>query len=74
MDAKKKQVSKKNTKIVRISENKLVEIIENIIEGQKTEWLAEQKKKDGDVLAERVKNLEDILKKAKVVKKSTSGK
>jgi hypothetical protein len=67
---------KKETKIVKIAENKLVDLIDNIVTEavaqKKTEWLAEQANtNDKNALLEsRIIKLEGILSKATITKKS----
>ena len=56
-----------NKKIVRISENELVELIDNIVAEavveKKKQWIAENKTKSGNLLEQRIKGLEEKLEK-----------
>ncbi len=67
---------KKNQKIVRIPENKLVDLIDNIVTEavaqKKTEWLAEQANKDSKnaLLENRIAKLERLLSTATITKKT----
>ena len=67
---------KKEQKIVRIPETKLVDLIDNIVTEavaqKKTEWLAEQASKDSTnaLLENRIAKLEKLLSTATITKKS----
>ena len=67
---------KKEQKIVRIPETKLVDLIDNIVTEavaqKKTEWLAEQASKDSKnaLLESRIAKLEKLLSTATITKKS----
>jgi len=63
---------KKEQKIVKITEDKLVDLIDNIVNEavaqKKTEWIAEQAFK-GNLLEGRIAKLESLLSKATITKK-----
>lgn len=67
---------KKEQKIVRIPETKLVDLIDNIVTEavaqKKTEWLAEQANKDSKnaLLESRIAKLEKLLSTATITKKT----
>ena len=67
---------KKEQKIVRIPETKLVDLIDNIVTEavaqKKTEWIAEQANTDekNSLLESRIEKLEKLLSNAKVTKKA----
>lgn len=67
---------KKEQKIVRIPENKLVDLIDNIVTEavaqKKTEWLAEQANKNSKnaLLEARITKLENLLKTATITKRT----
>ena len=67
---------KKEQKIVKIAENKLVELIDKIVTEavaqKKTEWIAEQANTDkkNSLLEGRLAKLESLLGKATITKKS----
>jgi len=67
---------KKEQKIVRITEGKLVDLIDNIVTEavaqKKTEWLAEQTSKDSknSLLESRIAKLEKLLSTATITKKT----
>jgi len=67
---------KKEQKIVKIAENKLVDLIDNIVTEavaqKKTEWIAEQANTDkkNSLLEGRLAKLESLLGKATITKKS----
>lgn len=67
---------KKEQKIVRIPENKLVDLIDNIVteavKQKKKEWLAEQAGKDSKnaLLESRIAKLEKLLSTAVITRKS----
>jgi len=67
---------KKEQKIVRIPENKLVDLIDNIVTEavaqKKTEWLAEQANKDSKnaLLESRIAKLEKLLSTATITKRT----
>lgn len=67
---------KKEQKIVRISESKLVDLIDNIVTEavaqKKTEWLVEQATKDSknSLLESRILKLEKMLATATITKKT----
>jgi len=58
-------MSKKEEKIVRIPESKLVDVIENIVNEaisvKKAEWIAEQKNNDKTILEEKFAQLRKEL-------------
>ena len=66
---------KKEQKIVRIPENKLVDLIDNIVteavSQKKKEWIAEQAVKDSStsLLESRIAKLEKLLASATITKK-----
>jgi len=55
-------MSKTKKKLVKITENDLVNLIENIVTEavtvKKTEWIAEQEKKKASLLENKIANLE----------------
>ena len=67
---------KKEQKIVKIAENKLVDLIDNIVTEavaqKKTEWISEQANTDekNSLLEGRLAKLESLLDKATITKKS----
>jgi hypothetical protein len=67
---------KKEQKIVKIAENKLVDLIDNIVTEavaqKKTEWIAEQANTNekNSLLENRIVKLERILGKATITKKA----
>ncbi len=67
---------KKDQKIVRIPETKLVDLIDNIVTEavaqKKIEWLAEQANTDSknSLLESRIENLENLLSRATITKKT----
>jgi hypothetical protein len=67
---------KKEQKIVRIPENKLVDLIDNIVTEavaqKKTEWLAEQANKNSKnaLLESRIAKLEKLLSTATITKRT----
>lgn len=67
---------KKEQKIVRIPENKLVDLIDNIVTEavaqKKTEWLAEQANKNSKntLLEARITKLENLLKTTTITKRT----
>jgi hypothetical protein len=62
----------KETKIVRINESALVDLIDNIVneavEAKKTEWLAEQEAKKANLLESKIAKLEKTI--AEITKSS----
>jgi len=68
-----KKVEKKAVKTVKITENKLVDLIDNIVNEavaqKKTEWIAENATKN-TLLEGRVAKLESFLSKATITKKA----
>ena len=69
-------MSEKKNKIVKITENKLVDLIDNIVteavSQKKTEWLAEQAKATDkkNILESRIAKLEKLLSTATITKRS----
>lgn len=66
---------KKEQKTIKITENNLVDLIDNIVTEavakNKVKWLAEQAKDDKSSLLEgRITKLENILRKATITKKA----
>jgi len=69
-------MSEKKNKIVKITENKLVDLIDNIVteavSQKKTEWLAEQANATDkkNILESRIAKLEKLLSTATITKRS----
>jgi len=65
---------KEEKKVVRINENKLVDLIDNIVKEavaeEKKVWLSENANKDNSILETRIEKLEALLGNAKITKKA----